>query len=240
MRLFLLIHLQKPLNALSHMKKQFVNLALIAFIALGATSCKDAQKDATSAEAKEVIETAEAATAYTIDTSKSVITWTGSKPAGSHTGTLHLKEGSLNAVKRDIQSGDFTIDMNSLTNTDLEGGMKESLEGHLKGTVEGKEKDFFSVTEYPTAAFELTGVTGTNGKITVEGNLTIKGKTQNVSFPATVSFPGDTVFLKSEAFMIDRTQWDINFMSKSVFDDLKDKFIDDEIELTVELHGTKA
>lgn len=222
------------------MKKLIVNFALAAVIGLGAISCKDKGNDTTASEAKEVIETAVSATNYSIDATKSVINWKGSKPAGSHTGTLKLSEGTLSTIERDIQSGNFTIDMNSLTNTDLEGGMKESLEGHLKGTVEGKEKDFFSVTEHPTASFELTGVTGANGKVTVQGNLTIKGKTQNISFPATVSFPGNDVFLKSDPFMIDRTQWDINFMSKSVFDDLKDKFIDDDIELTVELHGTKS
>ncbi|MEL6809818.1 MAG: YceI family protein [Bacteroidota bacterium] len=222
------------------MKKQIVKIALAAMIVVGAMSCKEKENSADVSEAKEVAETVVSSTAFTVDAEKSVIQWKGSKPAGTHTGTLKLSSGSLGAIDRDIQSGNFVIDMNSLTNTDLEGGMKENLEAHLKGTVEGKEQDFFNVTEYPTASFELTGVEGEGGNVTVSGNLTIKDKTQNIEFPAVVSFPGDAVFLKSKPFTIDRTQWGVNFMSKTVFDDLKDKFIDDEIELVIELHAKKS
>ncbi len=220
------------------MKKHILNLALIAIVTLGATSCKE--KTANSEEAKEVAETTAAATTFNINKETSVINWKGFKPAESHTGTLHLQSGSISTIERDIQAGNFVVDMNTLTNTDLEGESKESLEGHLKGTVEEKQDHFFNVTKYPTAQFELTGVEGTGGNVTVSGNLTIKEVTQNISFPAVVSFPGDGMFLKSKTFTIDRTKWGVNFMSKSVFDDLKDKFINDEIELTIELHATKA
>ena len=73
----------------------------------------------------------------------------------------------------------------------------------------------------------------------MKGNLTIKGKTNPVSFNATVSYPGDTMFLKSEKFKIDRTKWDVNYGSKSVFDNLGDKFISDDMELQIELHASK-
>ncbi len=223
------------------MKKHFVKIALVAMVIFGATSCKEKGENADVSEAKEVAESTASADTFTIDTQKSMIMWSGFKPGTTHTGTINLSSGSLAAVERDIQSGNFVIDMNTITNTDLKAGEgKESLEAHLKGTVEGKEKDFFNVTEFPTASFEITGVEGESGNITVSGNLTIKDKTQNVEFPAVVSFPGNTIFLKSKPFSIDRTQWGINFMSKSVFDNLKDKFIDDNIELTIELHGTKG
>ena len=222
------------------MKKQIVNISLASMIALGAISCKEKGADASVSEAKEVAEAAVSATNFTIDTEKSVIYWTGSKPGKDHSGTLKLSSGTISAANRDISSGNFVIDMNSLTNTDMEGQGKDNLEAHLKGTVAGKEKDFFNVNEFPTAKFELTGVTGENGTITVSGNLTIKETTQNIEFPATVSFPGDNIFLKSKPFTIDRTQWGLNFMSKTIFEELKDQFIDDEFELTIELHGKKA
>jgi polyisoprenoid-binding protein YceI len=222
------------------MKKQIVNITLASMIALGAFSCKEKGADAGISEAKEVAESAAAATNFTIDTEKSVINWKGSKPGKDHTGTIKMSSGTIAAVNRDISAGNFVIDMNSLTNTDMEGDGKANLEAHLKGTVEGKEKDFFNVNEFPTATFELTNVSGENGSIVVSGNLTIKETTQNVEFPAVVSFPGDAIFLKSKPFTIDRTQWGVNFMSKSVFEELKDKFINDEVELTIELHGKKA
>lgn len=212
------------------------------FTAISFTSCKENDKKTDTDETEEAATAAETAQEYAIDISASKITWKGNKPTGSHNGTIAMSSGMVYAQGRDLQSGKFTIDMKSLTNLDLadNAGMKENLEAHLKGTVEGKEGDFFNVTKYPSAKFELTGVEGANGSITVSGNLTIKDKTNPVSFPATVSFPGDTIFLKSEIFKIDRTKWGVNYGSKNIFDNLGDKFIDDEIELTVELHGKKS
>ena len=222
------------------MKRNIYLLVAIAFISLSAISCKDKTNKAETSEAKEVVEASENASLYNADATKSVIHWTGSKPAGKHTGTLHLFSGSIAVVNRDVQSGEFVINMNSLTNTDMDGDGKASLESHLKGLEDDSKKDFFNVTDYPTAKFELTNVTGEGGKVMVNGNLTIKNITQNIEFPATVSFPGDTMFLKSDSFTIDRTKWGVNFMSKTIFSDLKDKFIDDDIELTIELHANKA
>ena len=45
--------------------------------------------------------------------------------------------------------------------------------------------------------------------------------------------------LSTESFKINRTEWNINYASKSIFDDLKDKFVNDEIELVVKLKATK-
>ena len=47
------------------------------------------------------------------------------------------------------------------------------------------------------------------------------------------------VKITSETFAIDRTKWDVNYGSKSVFDNLGDKFINDDIELTVTVVANK-
>ena len=49
----------------------------------------------------------------------------------------------------------------------------------------------------------------------------------------------EAVKLISEEFNIDRTNWGIEFMSKSIFDDLKDKFISDDMQLQVNLKANK-
>ena len=222
------------------MKKLILNITFLAFVALSFTSCKEKNKDEASQEIKDVAEASADATSFSVDIAKSKISWKGQKPTGTHNGTINLAAGSVSAVNRDIQAGTFTMDMKSITDLDLDGDMKANLENHLKGTVEGKEVDFFNVTKYPTATFELTGVEGEKGEITVKGNLTIKDKTNAVEFPAVVSFPGDTMFLKSSPFMIDRTKWGVNYGSKTIFGDLGDKFINDEVELVIELHANKA
>lgn len=221
------------------MKKIVLNVALVAFIGIGAISCKNKENSAEVNEAQEVAETS-AATTYTLDTDASVIDWKGSKPTGTHNGTVQLAEGSVEVKDNSVAAGSFVIDMTSITDLDLEGDMRENLEAHLKGTVEGKEGDFFNVTKYPTASFEITSINETEGKTMVSGNLTMKEKTHNVTFPATISMNGNTMELKSETFSIDRTLWDVNFGSKSVFDNLGDKFISDEIELTISVVASTA
>jgi len=222
------------------MKKNLLVLAVILFTAISFTSCKENDKKTDATETEAAATATESAQEYAIDIAASKITWMGSKPTGSHNGTIAMSSGMVYALGSDLQSGNFTINMNSITDLSLDAGMKENLEAHLKGTVEGKEGDFFNVTKYPTAKFELTGVAGESGNITVSGNLTIKDKTNPVSFPATISFPEDKIFLKSETFTIDRTKWGVNYGSKNIFDNLGDKFINDEIELTIELHGKKS
>ena len=126
--------------------------------------------------------------------------------------------------------------MNSITVTDLDQNSgKESLESHLKGTVEGKEGDFFNVMQYPTATFEVTGVAALAGKMMMSGNLTMLSISQNISFPVQVTSQDNMVQVKSETFTIDRTKWGINYGSKSIFDNLGDKFIDDDMEITIDV-----
>jgi len=79
-----------------------------------------------------------------------------------------------------------------------------------------------------------------NGKTWLQGNLTLKEVTKNIEFPVNVSFEEDKMLLQSESFTLNRTLWGINFGSKSVFDNLGDKFISDDMEITVSIEANKA
>ena len=74
----------------------------------------------------------------------------------------------------------------------------------------------------------------------MQGNLTIRDQKKNIEFPVTYSVDGANMTLTSEPFTIDRTNWGVNYGSKSIFDNLGDKFISDDIQLTVKLQATKA
>ncbi|KJJ38257.1 YceI family protein [Aequorivita vladivostokensis] len=217
------------------MKSTFLKITLMAFIAVGAFSCKNTEKEA-EAMVEDAAEPTEMATEYTVDTSASQIMWEGAKPTGKHNGTIMLSSGTIHLNEGNVEAGEFVIDMNSINDEDLEGEDKANLEAHLKGTVEGKEGDFFNVKEYPTAKFEMTGYENNM----VKGNLTIKDKTHAIEFPATVTMEGDKMMLKSETFEIDRTKWGVNYGSKSVFPNLGDKFINDTMKITVSLVANKA
>jgi len=223
------------------MKTKFISLLALAITFTSVISCKGEKKNETEATApEEVVAPAPVASSYTVDAGASLIDWIGKKPTENHTGTLKLSTGSIQTVDDKIQSGSFTIDMNSINVTDLEGDKKAGLEGHLKGEGEGKEDHFFNVAKFPTATFEMTGVSEKEGKTFIEGNLTLKGITKNISFPASITTSAEEVKLESEAFNIDRTQWGVNYKSKSVLENLGDKFILDDIELKISVVAKKA
>ncbi|GAA0871290.1 hypothetical protein GCM10009117_04360 [Gangjinia marincola] len=222
------------------MKKVFVHLFVASSLMLGVTSCKDGNKETETSAAEEVAKAEAAAVDYTVNTDESIINWVGSKPTEDHTGTIKLKEGQVSVQENKLQSGMFVVDMTSINVTDLEGDEKASLEGHLKGSTKEKEDHFFNVSQYPTAKFEVTGISENDGQKMLSGNLTMKGKTKNISIPVTTTFDGNKMMLTSDEFMINRTEWGVNYASKSVFDDLKDNFVNDDIKLKISLVANKA
>ncbi len=219
------------------MTKLILRLSICAFVVFATYSCKNNNEG--NMEAGEVAEATAGAISYEVDTQTSEILWTGKKPLGSHNGTLKLASGEFFTNNNKIESGKFVIDMNSIEDKDLEGEDKANLEAHLKGSIEGKEDHFFDVKNHPNATFEITEAIDKEGMVNVRGNLTIKGKTNPVEFSANVTTIDGVLTMKSDAILIDRTKWAVNYGSKSVFDDLGDKFIDDTIEIFLNIVAKK-
>ena len=86
----------------------------------------------------------------------------------------------------------------------------------------------------------ITGYALENGVNTLSGNLKLKDVENNVTFPVTMVKNGTTVTLTSEAFTIDRSKWNVKYGSKSFFDNLGDKFINDEIELKLTIKVSQS
>lgn len=215
-----------------------VTLSMLAIVTIAFVGCKNEKTEAGEAEVVAPIEAE--AVGYGIDASASNVAWVGSKPAGKHNGTIAVSEGEISVKDGVIVGGKFGIDMNTITVLDLtEADGKLDLEGHLKGLTKENEDHFFNVTKYPTASFEITSISTENAVTTVNGNLTMKDITKNVSFTAALTVDDTKASIISEPFKINRTQWGVNYASKSLFDDLKDKFVDDEIELKVTAFATK-
>lgn len=224
------------------MKTKFLKFSMILTLLIAFTSCKDKAAEANTSDAEAAAVSESTSEKYIVNVSESSIHWKGFKPTGTHMGTISLDNGVFKTDDGKLQSGTFLINMKSINVTDLEAGNgKENLESHLKGTVEGKEGDFFNVTKFPTAAFEITSTESlAAGKTRLSGNLAMIGQKHNISFPVTITNDGDIMTIESESFTIDRTTWGINFKSKSVFDNLGDKFINDDMELKIVLKAKKA
>ncbi|MEN8124142.1 MAG: YceI family protein [Bacteroidota bacterium] len=176
-----------------------------------------------------------AQTNYKTNTENAILKWKGFKPTGSHYGTINLKDGFFTIKNNKIVGGEFIIEMNSIVNLDLaaDNAYNKKLVDHLKSN------DFFDVTTYPTAKFIINSSEEKEGKTLIKGKLTLKDKTNPVEFLATVTIDGNKLDFKSDTFKIDRSKWNVTYKSKSFFNDLKDKFIDDEMELTVEVKASK-
>ncbi len=221
--------------------KYFMPFALLL---LGLIACGDnSGEKAEVSDAGDAAEATEMATVYSVNTDESVLNWEGYKPTGTHNGTVQIQKGTFTVNEDGIESGSFVIDMTSIEVLDLEGDKKKDLTQHLRGTAEGREDDFFNTTKYPTALFELVSTEelpdDTTATHKISGNLTIKEETAQLSFKANVSMGEDSFTASSNLFKVDRTRWGIDFMSKSVVDDVKDGIVYDEIGLSIKLVADK-
>jgi polyisoprenoid-binding protein YceI len=167
------------------------------------------------------------ATAQTkkVDASKSAIHWVGKKVTGQHEGSVNIQSGNLIFKGKKLTGGSFVVDMTSLTATDLTGDYLGKLNGHLKS------EDFFGTEKFTTSKLVFKKIAAkANGVYTVTADLTIKDVTAAVTFDITVN--GNTA---KTTFKIDRTKYGIKYGSGSFFDNLGDKTINDDFELTVSL-----
>lgn len=208
------------------MKK--VTIVLGLFLAL--SSCKNTQTaEETAPAAADTTATAATpgeATTLKLDVANSHLTWLGKKVGGQHNGKVSLKEGSATFNGNQIVSATpVIVDLATITCDDItEQEYNTKLVGHLK------DADFFDVAKYPTAKFETTGVEGN----TLVGKLTIKDKTEEVKIPITVVNENGTAKVSGK-ITIDRTKFGVMYSSKKLADTLKDKIINDEVEMGLEL-----
>ena len=218
----------------------FLTITLFAGL-IASCKQKTSNQEASTQDAQEVADDTKGRE-YTVDTDQSTIYWTGSKPTGQHNGSLKLSQGSIHVFNGLIGSAKMSIDMASLTNSDVEDpDDRANLEDHLKSS------DFFDVTQYPEAKFDMTKTVvlkgdESDGDLThlVYGNLTMKNISKEIGFKAKLDIQDEMITIHAPAFKIDRTNWDVRYKSKKFFDNLKDKFIHDEISVSIKLAAKKV
>jgi polyisoprenoid-binding protein YceI len=128
---------------------------------------------------------------YTVDAASSELKWTGYHLAKSyeHTGFIKVKSGKLSLNKGLISGGEFVIDMNAITCTDItDEGKAGKLVGHLKSA------DFFDVANNPEAKLVIKKTEkGANGTLKTTADLTIRGITKPVEFETKLTEKGDVI-----------------------------------------------
>lgn len=157
---------------------------------------------------------------YQVDNAVSTVNWTGYGAVGTYslTGVLKLQKGTFELHKEKVSKGVFIFDMNTISHEE------KNLEKHLKG------EDFFDVTKFPTATFELNKVE----KGLASGFLTIKNVKKLISFPVKIVQKEKKTQITG-TMSVDRTLFGITYNSSSFFKDLGDQAIKNNFDLSFDL-----
>ena len=219
---------------------------LILAIGLVTVSCKNNPKKSDSKvvnseekPAKSAVAPSNANGKFLVDTKNSSIMWTGKKVMGSHSGTIKLSKGVITVANGRIKGGAFEIDMNSIDAKSVQDpGDKSDLEEHLKSS------DFFNTAEYPHGYFTITKIEELAQNLQnithkIYGDLQLKGIKKPIEFNASMAIMDDKIALVTPSFVINRTNWGVNFHS-GILGTAKDKIIDDNITLVMDIKANKV
>ena len=205
--------------------KKILLPALFAVAALGLAPAASAQKNNSAKMATN-------APAFKLQPQLSTLGWEGKAVTHGHNGTMQFNGGELLVKGNAVVGGTVTVDMKTMKATDI-----KDAESHTKFVGHMSADDFFGVEKFPASVFKIATVTPIKGaakdadNATIAGDMTIKGVTQRISFPAKVGVK-DGVAAASGKVTIDRTKFGLKYGSKSFFESLGDKAINDDFTLT--------
>jgi polyisoprenoid-binding protein YceI len=174
-------------------------------------------------------------TAYTVDTEKTTVTYTGKKITGQHSGTVNVKNGNLVFTGPELTGGEIVVDMKSMTVTDLAGDPETANKflGHMRSP------DFFNTAIYPESRLVIKKTKMVGKDLEVTGDLTMIGQTKPVAFKVTDWKWTDKVVTGKSKVIVDRTKYGLKYGSSSFFKSLGDKAINNEFILDIVLHATR-
>ncbi|WP_130733949.1 YceI family protein [Flavobacterium sp. J27] len=172
-------------------------------------------------------------TKFNIHPESSLVSWTGKKVLGLHTGTIQIQNGYLTLHHEEIVDGEISIDMTTINITDIsDKSIYKNFLDHLNNS------DFFAVDQYKTAQLKIVSGKKENNQYHISGNLTIKNQTHPITFYMSVDILTDFLHALGE-ITIDRTQYDITYGSGKFISNLGNKLIYDEFVLQFKLIGKK-
>lgn len=188
-----------------------INLNVFACKSCGCSSSTESHTHSEKSITKDVI------------ISKSTVKWLAKKVTGSHEGNVTISDAHLHFEDDMLSGGNIKIDMNSINCTDLDGEPKEQLESHLLSD------DFFGTKFYPTAELEIMKAEKVSADTyKIKGVIEIKGVKQDIVFNAIVN----NGIAKAD-LVIDRSKFNVKYGSGTFFDNLGDRMIYDEFNLSV-------
>ena len=210
------------------MRSSIINTTIIGLLLITGCSTKD-KNSSKEVKVLSVIETKLNTGPYNVLEDSSQVLWECEWLGGAkHDGSVQLVSGSIDISETSDVNGKFIVDLNSMKCFDLKNEFtNKKLIGHLKSD------DFFDVANYPNAVLELVSGKNISGnEFKFNGNLTIKGRTHPVTFKGTV-VENNSSYDADLKLIFDRSKYDVRYRSASLFSDLGDRIIADDVKLTV-------
>ncbi|MEN8139201.1 MAG: YceI family protein, partial [Bacteroidota bacterium] len=144
---------------------------------------------------------------YSIDTTKSKLHW----DCSLHKGNLNFLNGYLTFNGKELVDAELVVDMNSITNTDIDNKL-------LQGTLENvlKSIEFFRTEDYPEARFKLHSAIKTgNNDYSLSGDFIIFERDICTDFECNISISNDSLYISTGPIILDRSNWGIFYLSRN-------------------------
>lgn len=175
---------------------------------------------------------------FAIDTTESVIRWTGRNLFNHHSGIVRFASGEIQAAGGVLESARFVIDMNSIACEDLtDPDWNAMLIRHLH------DADFFETSRFPTAVFaadEAGAIPNASEGMPnhlLKGKLTLRGISRPLEFPAVIASADGRRVTGQAQFEIDRTEFGSLYGSGKFFRHLGKHIVNDHIHIHVKIHA---
>ncbi|PWL32427.1 MAG: hypothetical protein DCO96_02470 [Fluviicola sp. XM-24bin1] len=177
-------------------KMKKASVFFLAATVLFVASCSSGEETTDENGTDEKVE----AVTYKLDAAASTLSWHGEmSPEYGHDGMVKISEGSLTMMGDALESGSFTIDMNSIEVTDegMDDMKKGYLAAHLMGTAPDEDHPqnmFWNTPDFPTATVTLNSYE--DGQLSM--TLNVIGKEVKSTVPATVKVDGDRAMIMGD------------------------------------------
>lgn len=210
-------------------------ILMLTVVAAMMSSCATNGKKAETKDAEKVeISKNETTVIYSKVDQASFLDWRASHLGGVQPryGKVYVKTAEILVNNDQITNASIEIDMTTFTVENFEDeDSKNKLTGHLQSD------DFFQISTYPISKFELTNIEAAEGDYNaiVTGNLTILDVTKSITFNANVAVSSDEVSIKSEDFVVNRTDWGLVYNTEGTEGVPVDYLISNDIGFTIDV-----
>jgi polyisoprenoid-binding protein YceI len=177
---------------------------------------------------------------YLVDTTSSIVRWTGRNLFNHHSGTVPFDGGNVVLASGALVSAEFRVAMGRIACEDIpDQALNAVLLAHLQ------HSDFFETAAFPTAQFvssecrPLPKATIGSPNFQLTGMLTVRGISREITFPIVAAAEGRRLTGQAQ-IELDRTEFGSLYGSGRFFRHLGKHVVNDAVALHIKIHAELA